>query len=137
MARQKIKFITWNQPLGEEECPYVYRWIFNFYFFSIRIHKWIRSDDKRFMHDHPWWFIAMVIRGSNTDVSNTRELMKPFRPRYRSSSHKHYVDVPKSGCISILLTGKPMRKFRFWDGNKSISTRSYFKKHGHPACSEQ
>ena len=56
----------WNEPLGVAECPYAYRWVFIFFGYSIRIHKWLRSDDKRYLHSHPWFFFTLVLKGSYT-----------------------------------------------------------------------
>jgi hypothetical protein len=61
--------LTWNQPLGEPECPYAYRWVLNLGpLGSIRLHRWIRSDDKRAKHDHPADFVTLVLKGSYTDL---------------------------------------------------------------------
>lgn len=59
--------LTWAQDLGKPECPYLRRWVLNFGRFSIRVHHWHRSDDKRAMHDHPWWFWTLVLKGSYED----------------------------------------------------------------------
>lgn len=134
----KLFQIRWNEPLGKKECPYAYRWVFIFFGYSIRFHKWIRSDDKRYMHDHPWWFITFVLRGSYTDVSdNSSDTLKRFSLRYRPSLHKHYVDIPKGGCFTILFTGKPHRNWGFWINNKFKRPLKFFHKYGHPPCSEQ
>ena len=136
--KTKLFQIRWNEPLGEKECPYAYRWVFIFFGFSVRIHKWKRSDDKRFMHDHPWWFITLVLKGSYADVSEKgRDTLKRFSFRYRPSSHKHYVEIPKGGCWTILFTGKPLRNWGFWVNGKFKRPLKYFHKFGHPPCSEQ
>lgn len=62
-----MRFLTWGEKLGDPECPYMQRWVINFRLFSIRVHRWWRSDDKRAQHDHPWWFITWIIKGSYTD----------------------------------------------------------------------
>lgn len=134
--------IRWNEPLGEESCPYAYRYVFIFFGFSIRIHKWLRSDDKRHMHTHPWWFMTFVLKGSYTDVSmkdgvTVKDEVKRFSMRYRAANHLHYVDVPKEGCISILITGRPKNKWGFWVNNSIKRPLRYFHKFGHPPCDEQ
>lgn len=135
--------IRWKEPLGKIECPYAYRWVFIFFGYAIRIHKWLRSDDARYLHDHPWWFYTFVLKGSYTDVyedndgTRKEDHLKRFDFRYRSSSHKHYVKVPKEGCITILFTGKPIRKWGFYIEDKFKRPLKYFDKYGHPPCSEQ
>lgn len=54
--------------------PYMLRW---FLFRSQRfdklprlyLHKFLRSDDDRAPHDHPWWFVSIILRGSYTEYS--------------------------------------------------------------------
>ena len=126
--------IRWAEPLGEKHCPYAYRWVLIFFGYSIRLHHFIRSDDKRYFHDHAWWFYTFVLKGSYTDVSkDCKDVLKRFQWRYRPAEHAHYVDVPEGGAWTILFTGQPFRKWGFWvDG-----TLKYFHKFGHPPCEEQ
>lgn len=144
--QQKTKAfqLRWNEALGSEECPYAYRWVLIFFGYSIRIHHFLRSDDKRHLHDHAWWFITLVIKGSYTDVSagndaNTvvRDTLNPFTLRYRKAQHRHYVDVPVGGCLTILITGKPLRKWGFWVNGVMKRPLKYFHKFGHPPCDDQ
>lgn len=134
--------IRWKEPLGEKECPYAFRWVFIFFGYAIRIHQWIRSDDKRYMHDHPWWFYTFVLKGSYTDVYEEngiikKDKLKQFSFRYRNSGHRHYVDIPKNGCLTILITGKPLRKWGFYINGKFKRPLKFFDKFGHPPCHEQ
>ena len=63
-----MSIITINQKLGKPECPYLHRTMLKLPFgWSLRYHRWYRSDDKRAMHDHPWWFITLVLTGSYED----------------------------------------------------------------------
>lgn len=61
--------ILWGQELGKPECPYLKRWVFNFGLFAIRLHRWYSSDDPRYMHDHPWGFWTLVLKGGYYDVT--------------------------------------------------------------------
>lgn len=132
----------WNEPLGEVHCPYAYRWVFIFFGYSIRIHKWLRSDDSRYLHNHSWFFLTFVLRGSYTDVSMKdniiyKDTLKRFNFRYRPANHLHYVEVPKEGCLTILITGRPLQKWGFWVDGRIKRPLKYFHKYGHPPCSEQ
>lgn len=133
-----MKPILWNDPLGRKECPYAYRWVFNFGLFSIRIHKWLRSDDKRFFHDHPWPFITFVLKGGYIDVSPTgKDTLNRWSIRYRSSKHKHYVKIKHGGALTLLITGPQVRNWGFWVKNKLWYPSQYFKQYSHPPCSEK
>ncbi len=135
--------LRWNEPLGEKDCPYAYRWVFIVFGFSFRIHHFLRSDDKRFLHDHAWWFLTFVLKGGYTDISlnsdnvEIKDTLTRFSFRYRPALHKHYVEVPKGGCWTMLITGKPFRNWGFWVNGKLMRPLRYFSRYGHPPCSEQ
>lgn len=63
--------VTWGQRVGEPECPYLRRWVFNYGFGSVRVHHWTGSDDPRHLHDHAWWFVTFVVKGGYTDIHET------------------------------------------------------------------
>ena len=128
----------WREPLGMPECPYAYRTYLIFFGHSIRVHFWLRSDDKRYMHNHPWWFITFVLKGYYTDVSLTGvDIVDRFSFRYRKPNHTHYVVIPKTGCITILLTGRNLNNWGFWINERYLRVNRFFKRYGHPPCSEQ
>lgn len=132
--------IRWNEPLGKPECPYAYRWVLIFFGYSIRLHKWLRSDDKRFMHDHAWNFRTFVLKGHYYDVSEQdgkiiKELVN--KTAYRQATHKHYVEIPKEGALTLLFCSKPFRNCGFWVNNKFYRPLRFFSRHGHPPCSDQ
>lgn len=136
--------IRWNEKLGKPECPYMCRWVFLFFGFGLRIHKWYRSDDKRFFHNHPWWFLTFVLKGGYTDVlldtktnKEHRDNLKLFNIRFRKASHLHYVEVPEGGAITILLTGPSQQNWGFWVKNRILRPLRFFSRYGHPPCSEQ
>lgn len=130
--------IRWNEPLGESHCPYAYRWVLNLHLFSIRLHNFVRSDDKRYFHDHPWNFITLILKGSYIDVSPTgRDRLTAGSLRYRRFDHKHYVDVPEGGFWSLVITGPLVHKWGFWVEGKFRRPFKYFRKWGHPPCDEQ
>lgn len=134
--------VRWKEPLGKIECPYAYRYVFLFFGFGLRVHVWLRSDDKRYKHSHPWWFCTLVVKGSYKDVYDSEgqeksDKLNRFSFRFRKSNHKHYVDIPEGGCVTILLTGRPKQKWGFWIDGKMKRPLKYFYKFGHPICSEQ
>ena len=65
--------IRWKEKLGYKDNPYLIRWTFIIFGFSIRIHHWIKSDDNRHFHDHSSDLISIVLKGRYFNV-------KPFYP---------------------------------------------------------
>ena len=55
--------IRWAEKLGDVNNPYLIRWTFIFFGYSIRIHHWLRSDDRRFFHDHSANLLSIVLKG--------------------------------------------------------------------------
>jgi hypothetical protein len=127
--------LTWGQKLGLPECPYMRRWVLNMGRFSIRIHHWYSSDDHRAWHDHPWWFWTLVLRGGYTDVSPIgRENLWAGRWASRPALHRHTVEVWPGGCWTLVITGRPVRKWGFWPNGKFKKANKYFLEHGHHPC---
>ena len=129
---RRTNFFEWGRPLGRPDSPYVYRWMINFWLFSIRVHKWVGPDDGRAFHDHPWWYIAMVVKGCYADVGQWKpRLMLPFRPRLFRATHRHYVYPWVVPTWSVLLTGRETRQWGFWVDGKFRKRNKYFFEHGH------
>ena len=61
--------IRWAEKLGLQECPYLIRWTFLFFGYSIRIHHWLKSDDDRFFHDHASNLVSVVLKGHYWNVT--------------------------------------------------------------------
>lgn len=134
--------IRWAEKMGaDKNDPYLIRWTFLFFGYSIRIHKWIRSDDKRFFHDHSCNLISMILKGwyynvvpndpDNPDVNNCRKIRaKSWRPWRANAKAKHYLEIPKEGAWTILLCGKPYHKWGFYVKGKRVRPLKYFHKYG-------
>lgn len=120
--------------VGLPECPYLYRWVADFKLFSIRIHKWVGSDDQRHPHDHPWWFITIPLYGCYYDITEERkEVVWPLRIRFRPAKHQHKVELISKTCWTLLITGKQTRDFGFWvDGKFTKRNRYFFDFKPHP-----
>jgi len=114
---------------------YIERWYFETPLGSIRLHHWLHSDDSRNFHDHPWWFITLVLRGGYTDVSPSgTTVMNVGKITFRPANHQHTVQVNKGGCWTVLLTGPKIRKWGFWVGKKFKKANKYFLEHGRHVC---
>jgi len=51
--------------IGGEDRPYLKRWhiIPRNRWFNIYLHRFLRSDDDRALHDHPWWNASVLLDG--------------------------------------------------------------------------
>lgn len=79
---------------GEHGDPYILRWyviprngLFNWY-----VHKFLRSDDDRALHDHPWFFISLIMKGQYTEQTPAGlRLRKRGSLAYRPALARHRV----------------------------------------------
>ena len=133
--------IRWKEALGRPECPYLYRWTFIFFNYTVRIHHWIRSDDNRYFHDHACNLISIILRGEyynvvpldedHPDVKYSRKIQaKAWRPWYAKATKKHYLQIPPKGAWTLLLQGRPYHKWGFYVNNHKWRPLRYFYKFG-------
>lgn len=127
--------VSWNEPIGLDECPYMRRWVFDFGAFAIRLHRWQASDDARAWHDHAWWFFTCVLWGSYTDVSwEGDDTLTAGSIRFRGAHHQHTVQILKPGTWTLLVTGPVKRRWGFWVKDKLWKRDRYFANNGHHPC---
>lgn len=132
----RVLVIKFNEKLGLPECPYVVRWRVEFPFGSIRVHHWLSNDDPRAVHDHPWWFLTFVVKGGYTDLSpEGSEILEAPAIRFRKAEHRHTVyPLKPCGAWTVLITGRPLRKWGFYKGGKFVKANKWFLKYGHHPC---
>jgi len=123
--------IRWKEALGLEECPYLYRWTFLFFNYSIRIHHWLKSDDMRFFHDHSCDFVSVPLKGRYWNVTpHGVGVAKPWRPWFFRAKQRHYLMIPKGGVWTLLICGRPYHKWGFYVKGKKVRPLQYFHKYG-------
>lgn len=130
--RYHVKF---NEKLGLPECPYVIRWRIETPVGSIRLHHWLKPDDDRAFHDHPWWFLTLVLRGGYTDHSPDGE--QPVNAgsiHCRPALHRHTVVPYPGGAWTLILTGPKSRAWGFWLDGKFRKANKWFATFGHHPC---
>ncbi len=132
----KWHLYEWRQEIGEP--IYMTRWMLDLRLFSIRLHKFHRSDDDRALHDHAWSFITFIIAGGYWDVTKSgREWLGPGSIRYRSNEHRHTIEVPQGRpSWSLIITGPHKHRWGFYIKNslgneKFVNSQRYFRKFGH------
>ena len=127
--------ITLGEKLGNPECPYIKRWVIDFGIFSIRLHHWLSSDDQRHFHDHPWWYLTLVLKGGYTDRNPNGSKRRTIGSLdFYPATHQHTVKVDRGGCWTLLITGREKRVWGFWVKNKFRKRNKYFFEHGHHPC---
>lgn len=146
--------IRWAEKLGYQHCPYLIRWTFIFFGYSVRIHHWIKSDDNRFFHDHSADLLSIVLKGrywnvkpinpdKNPDVKNENPcyvegifnswhnfIHMKDSIWFSKAEDRHYLRIPKSGAWTLLLEGRPRHKWGFYVNGHKWRPLRYFHKYG-------
>jgi hypothetical protein len=111
---QKAIHPIWRKPdfiVGGQEDPYLLRWFIipRNRFFNIYLHKFVRDDDDRALHDHPWHSLSLSLWGEYWDITDSNmRLVRPLRFIFRSATHTHRVELFKEvACQDCGAAGAP------------------------------
>lgn len=120
MAARAPDFIV-----GGHAMPYLNRWfvIPRNRFFNIYLHEFRRSDDDRALHDHPWWWCSIILKGCYTEVTKTpigSSVMRRWQPFFEGAVRIHrpgfahrLVIAHGTRCVTLFITGPRLREWGF------------------------
>lgn len=102
---------------GKDDSVYLRRWEwFMRNGWSFKVHCFMRPDEHNCKHDHPWWFITLILWGGyieHTDKGVFRR--RPGMILYRPAKFRHLVaELPKGRAWTVVLTGARKRHWGFW-----------------------
>lgn len=118
--------------IGGEQSPYLRRWwvIPRNRHFNVYLHHFLRSDDDRALHDHPWWNISWLLSGDYAEVVpvNPAEPAGASRSIQRSSGDVAFRKAEAAHRIelwpemaggekpvwTLFITGPNVRDWGFW-----------------------
>lgn len=112
-----------NLTIGGEADPYLRRWyliprnpIANVY-----LHQFLRSDDDRALHDHPWVNVSLLLDGHYVEIVGTRGGTTVARYREagdvvaRGPRAAHRVVLREGEAVwTLFVTGPRLRAWGFW-----------------------
>lgn len=110
-------------PDDEGGLPLLIRWkILAIGFAGIYLHKFLRSDYERALHDHPWGFLSLILAGGyqeehDNNPERTKETIShgPGSLLYRPPKWRHRVILfPKTPAWTIVIVGPRVRAWGFW-----------------------
>jgi hypothetical protein len=113
--RRKPDFI-----IGGADHPYLLRWwiIPRNRFFNIYLHKFLRSDDDRALHDHPLLNVSYLLAGGyveHTIPQGGVQVAKKYAAgdlKFRRAVAAHRIEIDKP-CWSLFITGPVVREWGF------------------------
>lgn len=107
--------------IGGVERPYLLRWwliprnlVANAY-----LHLFLRSDDDRALHDHPWVNCSILLRGSYTEHTiaaggiHRRQVLTAGDFKVRGPRSAHRIELHDGPCWTLFLTGPKVRTWGF------------------------
>jgi hypothetical protein len=108
--------------IGGDTRPYLRRWwlIPRNRLFNVYLHQFMRSDDDRALHDHPWMNCSVLLRGCY--VEHTIDAgginRRSFRMAgdvvvRRSGRMAHRVELVDGPCWTVFITGPRYREWGF------------------------
>jgi hypothetical protein len=107
--------------IGKPNDDYLRRWfvIPRNSIFNIYLHQFIRSDDDRALHDHPWWNASILLDGEYVEHTipqggvHRRKLYRAGDVKLRGAKYAHRVELTSGPCISLFITGPRLREWGF------------------------
>lgn len=103
--------------IGNEPDLYLKRWwiIMRNLYFNIYLHKFIRSDDDRALHDHPWFNCSILIDGNYIEHTPKGSFLRKYGHIYfRTCWASHRVElIDGKSVTTIFITGPRMRNWGF------------------------
>jgi hypothetical protein len=107
--------------IGGPANPYLFRWylIPRNRVFNIYLHKFLRSDDDRALHDHPWPNLSFLLAGAYTEHTipaggiNVRTVYKAGDIKVRMPGAAHRVELHDGPCWTLFITGPHLREWGF------------------------
>lgn len=87
---------------------------------NVYLHKFLHDDEDRAIHDHPWTFVSLILRGKYFEVTENNFTSRQFPSIVvRQADYAHRVvldrdelDKPKP-CWTLVITGRVVRDWGF------------------------
>ena len=145
LKRFKPFQIRWKEKLGIQDDPYLIRWTFCFFGYSIRIHHWLKTDASNIhFHDHAADLLSIVIKGKYNNVVPKYEEYEPLDGRnekripvegifnsprtffnlrksiwFSKAEQRHYLELkPGQDAWTLMFEGRSRHKWGFYVARK-------------------
>lgn len=107
--------------IGGRIDPYMLRWyvIPRNRFFNIYLHKFLRDDDDRALHDHPWPSVSLALKGEYIEHTASYVRRRGFGSIViRSAKHAHRIELARKDgrpvpAWTLFVTGPKIREWGF------------------------
>lgn len=131
--------------------PYMVRWtLFRCRWFGVKVHHFLRSDADPELHDHPCWFVSLILVGGYLEQFRVRRWRRspvdglvyfdetvthwqaPGRLLYRPADHAHRIVIPPGrSAWTLVVVGPKSREWGFWEPLGWVEWREFFRARGY------
>lgn len=100
--------------------------LLNLYLFSINLHYIYQADTDRDLHDHPWDFITIPLKGSYIEKTLTCiNAVKFGQIRYRKANFLHTIQEVMQPTVTLAILFRRRRIWGFQTTNGWIDFKTY------------
>lgn len=107
--------------IGGDERPYLLRWLLapRNRWLNIYLHCFLRSDDNRALHDHPWASCSFILAGYYIEHEIAAGGVHLHRRRdagtliFRAAREAHRIEIGSAPCWTLFITGPKVRHWGF------------------------
>lgn len=89
-------------------------------FLNVYLHQFLHDDEDRALHDHPWWFVSVMVQGRYYELTQSNFVARSAPSiAYRKAEHAHRVVLEKDAddkpipCWTLVITGRVVRDWGF------------------------
>lgn len=109
--------------IGSAESVYLDRvYVVQTPWFGVMFHRIFRPDRQRDLHDHPWNFLSIVLRGWYVEEVPVKNTISPFTDsrmvswlNFKRAEDRHSITVVgRSPVWTLVFTGRKRRTWGFW-----------------------
>lgn len=119
-------------------------WLIQRFGIAVRIHHIKRSDDDRAFHDHPWWYVSVILRGGYVEAQPFYSsglycgpifsLREPGDVLFRRATSWHRLVIDPlvwDSAWTLFITGPKRQSWGFLvEPDHKIYWREYLKERG-------
>ncbi len=104
--------------VGGADRPYLLRWWLmpRNPWLNVYLHKFVRDDDDRALHDHPWASLSICLAGSYRELTEAGTFERGAGSVvYRPAEHRHRIELfDGQPAWTLFVTGPRVRNWGFW-----------------------
>jgi hypothetical protein len=93
-------------------------------FGNLYLHHFLRSDNDRHFHDHPWSFLTFLLGSYIEHTPRGVFRRRRFSLLWRPATWRHWVEVVRPVWTLVFVTNKS-REWGFWTERGWIDWRTY------------